>query len=161
MSSRPNDYVLLAASVALTIVAAVVGGIITASPVQTWYQTIQKPSWNPPNWLFGPAWTILYLLMAVALWRVWRLGWGEGGVRLAVILFLVQLVLNVLWSLVFFGLRQPGWAVLEIAVLWGFILATLITFYRLERLAGLLLIPYLAWVTFAGILNGVVWQLNR
>ena len=161
MSSRPNDYVLLGASVALTLVAAAVGGIITASPVQTWYQTIQRPPWNPPDWLFGPVWTILYLMMAVALWRVWRLGWGESGVRVAVVLFLIQLILNVLWSFVFFGLRQPGWGFLEIVVLWGFILATLITFYRLERLAGLLLIPYLAWVTFAGILNGVVWRLNR
>jgi tryptophan-rich sensory protein len=82
-------------------------------------------------------------------------------VRVAVVLFLIQLILNVLWSFIFFGLRQPGWGFLEIVVLWGFILATLITFYRLERLAGLLLIPYLAWVTFAGILNGVVWRLNR
>ena len=160
MSSRPNDYLLLGASLILCIVAAVVGGIVTAASVQTWYQTIQKPSWNPPDGLFGPVWTILYLLMAVALWRVWRLGWGESGVRLAVTLFVLQLGLNVLWSFVFFGLRQPGWAFLEIVVLWGFILATLISFYRLERLAGVLLVPYLAWVTFATVLNGAVWRLN-
>jgi benzodiazapine receptor len=160
MPSRPNDYLLLGASAVLCTAAAVAGGIVTAASVQSWYQTLQKPSWNPPDGLFGPVWTVLYLLMAVALWRVWRLGWEERGVRPAVTLFLVQLGLNVLWSFLFFGLRRPGWAFVEIVVLWGAILATLIAFYRLEKFAGVLLVPYLAWVTFAGILNGVIWRLN-
>ena len=137
------------------------GGIATASSVSTWYQTLTRPSWNPPDRIFGPVWTLLYVLMGVALWSVWRLGWDTPGVRAAIILFGVQLLLNLLWSLIFFGLRRPGWALLEIVILWALILATLVGFYRLRPVAGLLLIPYQLWVTFASALNAAIWWLNR
>lgn len=161
MSSGLGDWITLGVSFGLAFVAAAVGGAFTAKPVQTWYRTIRKPAWNPPDWLFGPVWTVLYILMAVALWRVWRVGWDQPGVRSAVILFLIQLVLNVLWSAIFFGRRQLWWGFVEICLLWVLILATLLVFFGLEPLAGYLLFPYLAWVTFAGILNFVVWRLNR
>jgi benzodiazapine receptor len=161
MPSSPGDWLLLGASLVLTFVAAAIGGVVTARPVRTWYGTIRKPAWNPPDWLFGPVWTVLYILMGLALWRVWRVGWDQPGVRLPVILFLVQLVLNVLWSVIFFGLRRINWAVVEIVLLWCFLLATMIAFFAVEPLAGWLLVPYLAWVTFAGVLNFTVWQLNR
>ncbi len=161
MPSNPNDWLLLGASLGLTFIAAAIGGVVTARPVQTWYRTIRKPAWNPPDWLFGPVWTILYILMGIALWRVWRMGWDEVAVRLAVFLFLIQLVLNVLWSVIFFGQRQLGQGVVEIVVLWLFLLATTIAFFGLQPLAGWLLVPYIAWVSFAGFLNFTVWRLNR
>jgi benzodiazapine receptor len=159
--STPNDWLILGVSIGLTIVAAAIGGAVTARPVQTWYRTIRKPTWNPPDRLFGPVWTALYILMAVALWRVWRMGWDTAGVRPAVTLFLVQLVLNVLWSAVFFGWKRLWWAFAEICVLWVFIIATVLVFFNLQPLAGWLLVPYAAWVTFAAILNLTVWRLNR
>jgi benzodiazapine receptor len=161
MPSSANDWLVLGGSFALVFVAAAIGGFVTAQPVRTWYRTIRKPAWNPPDWLFGPVWTVLYILMALALWRVWRTGWSQPGVWLSVVLFLAQLALNVLWSAIFFGRHQLGWAVVEIAVLWVFLLATLIAFFGHQALAGWLLVPYLAWVSFAGILNYTVWRLNR
>jgi tryptophan-rich sensory protein len=106
-------------------------------------------------------WTALYVLMGVAAWLVWRQGWDNPQVQVALAIFGVQLLLNLFWSLIFFGLRSPGWAGAEIVVLWGFILATTVLFYRVESVAGLLLIPYQLWVTFAAVLNAAVWQLNR
>jgi tryptophan-rich sensory protein len=161
MSGTSQDYTVLGTSIAITLLAAVFGGALTVSPVRTWYRTIRKPAWNPPDAIFTPVWTVLYILIGLALWRVWRLGWDQASVRAAVILFLIQLASNVLWSGVFFGLRQPGWGFAEICVLWVLILATLVTFFRLEPLAGWLLVPYLAWVTFAAVLNYTVWRLNR
>lgn len=161
MPSSSSDWMLLGASLVLTLAAAAIGGAVTARPVQTWYRTIRKPTWNPPDWLFGPVWTILYILMGISLWRVWRIGWDLGAVRTAVLLFLAQLVLNVLWSVIFFGQRQLGWGVLELILLWACLLATMIAFFGLQPLAGWLLVPYLAWVTFAGFLNFTVWRLNR
>lgn len=128
--------------------------------VGAWYAQLEKPPWNPPSWVFGPVWTVLYTLMGVAAWIVWH---RSGGVRFARVplgLFLFQLVLNGLWSALFFGLHRPGLAFAEIVVLWGAILATTIAFWRRQSTAGLLLLPYLAWVTFAGVLNAAIWQLN-
>lgn len=139
--------------------AAALGGVFTAMSVSDWLPSLAAPSWNPPGWVFGPVWTLLYGLMAVAAWRVWtrrRLAPARG----ALILFGVQLLLNVGWSAVFFGLREPGWAVLEIGVLWASISATLLLFWRVDRTSGLLLVPYLAWVSFAAALNVAFWRLN-
>lgn len=132
----------------------------TLFPPGGWYQSLAKPAWNPPSWIFGPVWTTLYFLMAVAAWLVWRTaGWsGRGGTALAV--FLGQLVLNGMWSWLFFGLYRPGWAFAEILLLWIAILATIVLFWRIRPLAGALLLPYLAWVSFAAVLNGTLWRMN-
>ena len=121
-----------------------------------WYATLEKPSWNPPAWIFGPVWTALYLMMALAAWLVWRrVGWGWP-----LALYLVQLVLNAAWTPIFFGAHQLGWALVEILFLWLAILLTLRAFLPVDRLAGLLLVPYLAWVSFASFLNFTLWRLN-
>lgn len=145
---------------AVTLLVGGVSGISTASSVTTWYAGLAKPSWNPPGWVFGPVWTLLYILMAVAAWLVWRER-GVRPVRGALALYAVQLVLNGLWSPLFFGLRSPGAALAEIVPLWGSVLATLITFRRIRPAAGALFVPYLLWVTFATALNFAVWQMNR
>ena len=140
--------------------AAAVGGIFTSSSVGSWYQTLEKPPFNPPSWVFGPVWTVLYGMMAVAVWLVWRNA-APGQARLPITLFAIQLVLNVAWSLLFFGLRQPGWAFAELCLLWLAIGATLLTFWPVSRPAAWLMVPYLLWVSFAGVLNLNIWLLNR
>ena len=124
-----------------------------------WYAALAKPAWNPPAWVFGPVWSLLYLSMGFASWLVWRRE-GFQGARIALALFFVQLVLNALWSILFFGMHRPGIAFAEIVVLWLAILATTIAFARRSRTAGLLLLPYLAWVAFAAVLNWELWRLN-
>lgn len=124
-----------------------------------WYQELDKPSWNPPAWVFAPVWSLLYLMMAVAGWLVWRER-GRKAVRLALALFVLQLALNAAWSWLFFGLNRPDLAFVEIVVLWLAILATAARFWRVRRAAGALLLPYLAWVGFAGVLNFVLWRMN-
>ena len=161
MKSRLNDIISLVVAIAIPLIVGGLGGIATASSIPTWYRTLEKPTWNPPDWIFGPAWTLLYILMGVALWLVWRLGWDNPQVRRALLLFGVQLLFNLLWSLIFFGLRRPDWALLEIVVLWVLILATAAQFYRLQPIAGWLLVPYQLWVTFAAALNAAIWWLNR
>lgn len=121
-----------------------------------WYASLSKPAWNPPAWIFGPVWTFLYLLMAVAAWLVWK----RDGWKLPVALYLVQLALNAAWSPIFFGAHEPGWALAEIIVLWIFILLTMLAFIRVSRVAGLMLVPYLLWVSFATFLNFTLWRMN-
>jgi translocator protein len=124
-----------------------------------WYASLAKPSWNPPNAIFGPVWSVLYALMAVSAWLVWRrVGFSGAGAALG--LFVVQLVLNALWSYLFFGLHRPDIAFFDIVVLWVVILAVLLLFWRVDRTAGALMLPYLAWVGFASCLNFVLWRLN-
>jgi tryptophan-rich sensory protein len=124
-----------------------------------WYATLKKPSWNPPDWIFGPVWSALYTMMAVAAWLVWKRG-GFAAQRRPLTLFLVQLALNALWTPLFFGLHRPGLAFAEIVMLWLAIAATLAAFRPVSRPAAWLLVPYLAWVTFAAVLNFTVWRLN-
>jgi translocator protein len=124
-----------------------------------WYVSLTKPAWTPPAWLFAPVWTLLYAMMAVAAWLVWTAR-GFAGARIALSLFITQLVLNAGWSWLFFGLRRPGIAAIEIGLLWIAILATLIAFWRLRRVAAVLLLPYLGWVSFAAALNIAIWRLN-
>jgi translocator protein len=147
----------LAAWLGLCYLAAFVGSRFTDTGA--WYQALQQPAWQPPDWLFGPVWTLLYAMMAVAAWLVWR----DRGFRApaALTLFLVQLALNVAWSWLFFGEQRPDLAFGEIVLLWIAILATLLAFWRIRPLAGALLIPYLLWVTYAATLNYSIWQLNR
>jgi translocator protein len=124
-----------------------------------WYAGLHKPLWNPPAWVFGPAWTLLYMMMAVAAWLVWREG-GWKKQRRALELFLLQWLLNALWTPLFFGMHRPGLAFAEITALWLVLAATLISFWRVRKAAGVLLVPYLAWVSFAAALNFTIWQLN-
>jgi benzodiazapine receptor len=152
---------LLIAAIALSLVPGIVGSIFTAPAIPAWYAGLIKPAFNPPNWVFGPAWTLLYILMGIAQFLVIKGGFMDRRVKAAAGVFILQLVLNGLWSYVFFGLHAPGWALVEIALLWASIVVCLILFIRISRAAGMLLIPYLAWVTFAAVLNGSIWVLNR
>ncbi len=124
-----------------------------------WYAALHKPTWNPPAWVFGPAWTLLYFLMATSAWIVWREGgWKAQGRALG--LFLVQWLLNALWTPLFFGLHQPGLAFAEIVALWLLLFLTVTSFWWVKKAAGALLLPYLSWVTFAAVLNFTIWRLN-
>jgi len=158
---KAKDILYLMASIIVCQLAGIVGGIFTASSVGTWYAGLTKPSFNPPNWIFSPVWISLYLLMGIALFLVLRKGFGSPGVRAGVILFACQLVLNVLWSFLFFGLKAPFVAFLEIVVLWLFIVVTMVKFFKVSKAAGILLVPYLLWVSFASVLNFFLWSLNR
>jgi translocator protein len=152
-----RNYVLsLLVFFVLCFAVAGLGSLATTPNIPTWYATLNKPSWNPPNWLFGPVWTLLYAMMAVAGWLVWkRVGWGT-----AIICFAVQLALNLAWSFIFFGAHQTGLAFLEIILLWLAIAATIISFFPVSKTAAALLIPYLLWVSFAATLNITIWRLN-
>ena len=157
--SRTKQIVGLVVLVALCLGAAAVGSAATVPRIEGWYAVLAKPSWTPPNWIFGPVWTVLYVAMAVAAWLVWRQkGWP--GARVPLLLFFVQLAFNVAWSWLFFGLRSPGLGFADIILLWIAIAATLVVFWKRTMVAGLLLMPYLAWVTFAAALNYSLWQLN-
>lgn len=138
--------------------AAGLGSLFTMVSLGSWYTSLAKPWWNPPSWVFGPVLTVLYAMMATAGWLVWRR--GGPHMRPALRWFAVQLVLNVAWSAVFFGLQMPGLAVAEILVLWAAIAATLRSAWRVSRPAGILLVPYLLWVSFAAVLNVTIWRLN-
>ena len=143
----------------LCFAVAGIAGAVTSSSVETWYPTLEKPAFTPPDWVFGPVWTALYAMMALAAWLVWRrTGWSGG--RNALGLFLGQLALNLAWSVLFFGLQQVGWALVEIVVLLALILATTMAFFRIDWRAGALLVPYLLWVGYAGALNAGIWALN-
>lgn len=158
MPSVPRKHwLVLAGFILLCLAVGGIGGFATAPAIDSWYRTIAKPSWNPPDFVFGPVWTILYIMMGVAAWLVWR-----RGERLApaLTLFFVQLAFNLAWSLIFFGLRSPGWALVEVVFLWSSVLLTMLAFFRRDRAAGWLFVPYLAWVSFAAILNLVIWQMN-
>ena len=152
----PARYPALIGWLLLCFGAAALGAFFSPGD---WYAALNKPSWNPPGWLFGPVWSALYTMMAVAIWLVWQTG-GWSRQRKPMLIFLLQLTLNALWSPLFFGLRQPGWAFAEILMLWLAIVATLIAFRSVNRTSMWLLVPYLAWVTFAAVLNFTLWQLN-
>ena len=140
--------------------AGIIGSIFTASAIPTWYATLNKPVFTPPNWLFAPAWITLYLLMAIAAFLIWRRGLHIKPVRIALILFLIQLIINVIWSVVFFGLQSILSGLIVIVTLWIMILFTIIQFYKVSIAAGSLMIPYILWVTFATCLNAGIYMLN-
>ena len=129
--------------------------------MNAWYATLNSHPLTPPNWVFSPVWTVLYIMMGVAAYLLWRRGMDADGVRLALAVFVVQLALNGLWSILFFGMQSPGWALVEIVALWVAIGATIWLFWRVVPAAGLLLLPYWAWVSFATVLNASLWWLNR
>jgi len=139
--------------------ASAIGSAATISEINGWYAGLEKPSFNPPNWIFGPVWSVLFFSMAVAAWLVWR-RFGFAGAKAALVVFLVQLVANVIWSVLFFGMHSPRMAFYWICLLWVLIATTILLFWLKSRLAGGLLVPYLTWVSFAGVLNFWIWQLN-
>jgi tryptophan-rich sensory protein len=155
----------LAGYLAASFGVAALGSLATARSVNTWYRTLRRPAWTPPGWLFGPVWTLLYTLMALAAWRVQEVGQRdmarESNTRQALVVWWVQLGLNLAWSVAFFGLRQVGPAVAVIAALWAAIAVCLARAAVVSRGAALLLTPYLAWTTFAAALNARIWWLNR
>ena len=155
-----RDIVKLVVSIIACQCAGLIGSLATTPNIPTWYAALEKPFFTPPSWLFAPAWITLYLLMAIAAFLIWRKGLGEEGVKCALIVFLVQLVLNALWSVVFFGLQSPLYGMVVIIALWIAILLTIIKFFRLSTAAGWLMIPYILWVSFASILNISIWVLN-
>jgi tryptophan-rich sensory protein len=139
-----------------------ISGEVTRESVTTWYTTIQKPSFNPPNWLFAPVWTTLYILMGIAAGLVWaKIDYDKATVKKALLFFGIQLALNALWSILFFGLQNPLLAMIEIVLLWLMIYETFIQFNKVHKTAAWLIIPYLLWVSFAMVLNGSIWWLNR
>lgn len=156
---RPRTILLAALWIAASLLAGVVGTMLGGPMPDPWYEDLAKPAFNPPGWIFGPVWTTLYILMGIAAWRV-SLAKPSPLRRTALIVFVAQLALNAAWSGIFFGLHEIGWALADLATLWVLILATIVLFARLSRLSAVLLLPYLAWVTFAGVLNFTLWQLN-
>lgn len=156
-----NNALKLVIAVAAPLAVGGLSGIATARGVAIWYPTLVKPAFNPPAWVFGPVWTVLYLAMGVAAFLVWRRGFDTVGVGVAMTAFAVQLVFNGLWSVLFFGLQAPGLAFADIIALWLAIGVTVVLFWRLVPGAGWLLLPYWAWVSFAAVLNGSIWILNR
>jgi translocator protein len=160
LERKRNTVLSLIIFVVVCFAVAGLGSLATRPNIPTWYAALTKPSWNPPNWVFGPVWTLLYGMMAVAGWLVWKhVGW-EGG-RIAILLFATQLLLNLLWSYIFFGAHQMGLAFVEIILLWLAIVATIVRFSAVSKVAAGLLVPYLIWVSFAAALNFTIWRLNR
>jgi tryptophan-rich sensory protein len=152
-----KQAVALVVSLVVCFAAAGIGSLATTPNIANWYAGLAKPAWNPPNWIFGPVWTFLYISMAVAAWLVWR----QGGLwQWALALFAVQLALNAAWSWLFFGFHLPGAAFFEVVSLLVAIAATTIAFWPKSMAAGILMVPYLAWVSFATVLNFTIWRLN-
>lgn len=160
--------------------AGLLGSFFTVPVISTWYASLKKPSFSPPSWIFAPVWTTLFLLMGVSLYLVWQKNFSSqesfGNVKVwnslsakflgkwqkanAIIIFVAQLGLNILWSVIFFGMQQPGLAFFELLMLWVAIVYLFINFFRISKVAGYLLLPYLLWVSFAGVLNYLLWTLN-
>lgn len=154
-----KNWVKLVISIAIPQIVAGAGAYFTVSGIGSWYQTIQRPTWNPPSWLFGPVWTTLYVLMGIALYLVWKS--AASNKRSAISLWSVQLVVNFLWSFLFFNQHQIGGALIDLVILWLLLLLTIFAFAKINKAAAWLLVPYISWVTFAGILNYTIWMLNR
>lgn len=159
--SPASQWLALAGFVALCLAVGSIAGWATNQSVATWYMTLNRPSWTPPGWVFAPVWTVLYIMMGVAAWRIWRTGGGFAGrARLALIVFFVQLALNFSWSIAFFAARSTLLGLIAIAALWLAIVLTIKVFRPIDRLAAWLLAPYLLWVSFAAALNFAFWLLN-
>jgi len=157
-----NKIVKIVIALFICLMVGYSASVVTRPSVETWYPTIIKPSFNPPNWIFMPVWTLLYILMAVAAGLVWdQIKEKNEEVKKALGFFLIQLTLNAIWSYIFFGLKNPMLALIEIALLWLMIYETYLKFTKINKTAGYLLIPYMAWVAFAGILNASIWWLNK
>lgn len=159
-SARSRDILKLVVSILACQCAGFIGSIFTMPAIPTWYETLAKPSFTPPSWLFAPAWVTLYVLMGVAAFLIWRKGLDIRNVKSALIIFLVQLVLNALWSAIFFGAKSLIGGAVVIVLLWIAILFTILRFFKISAAAGGLLIPYILWVSFASVLNISILALN-
>lgn len=154
-----KNILKLIVSVVISQAAGAIGSLFTVQNIPTWYAGLNKPSFNPPNYLFGPVWITLYFMMGIAFFLVWKNS-GKFDVKVPAILFITQLVLNALWSIIFFGMKNPMLGFFEIIILWVFIVLCVIKFYPVSKIAAWLLIPYLLWVSFASVLNFKLWMLN-
>lgn len=159
---KTNNFSKLIIAVFVSELAGVIGSVFTIPSISTWYATLVRPTLSPPAWVFGPVWTILFVLMGVSFFLIWKNDYSAASKerRKGIILFFIQLGLNTLWSIIFFGLHNPGAAFIEIIFLWLAIFATIITFSKISKPAALLLVPYILWVSFASYLNYAVWMLN-
>jgi tryptophan-rich sensory protein len=157
---KKYDVLKLIISIGACLSAGFIGSIFTGKSITTWYSMLQKPSFTPPNWLFAPVWFLLYILMGIAAFLIWRKGIQNHEVKQGLAIFFVQLILNALWSFAFFGLKSPIGGMLVIVPLWTAILLTIIYFFRVSKVAALLLIPYILWVSFATILNFSIYIMN-
>ncbi len=155
-----NSWIALAVAIVIPQAVGMTAGAATARSIRDWYPMLEKPWFTPPNWLFGPAWFVLYIMMGVASWRVWSVGVTEPGVVVALGVYGVHLVFNALWSILFFGSRRPDWALIEVVGLWLSVVASAWLFGRVDSTAGLLMVPYIGWVTFAALLNAAIVRLN-
>ena len=159
-SAKLTDIVKLITSIIACQCAGLIGSLFTTPAIPTWYAALQKPPFTPPNWLFAPAWITLYLLMGISAFIIWRRGLDNRLVKQALIVFLIQLVLNALWSVAFFGLESPLYGVIVITALWVAILITIVKFFKVSPVAAVLMLPYILWVTFAATLNVSILLLN-
>jgi len=157
---KKQNIFKLVFSIIIAQLAGIFGSIFTIPAVTTWYTTLEKPSFNPPDWIFTPVWITLFTLMGIALFLVWKKGLEKPGVKTAMMIFGIQLLLNAFWSVFFFGLQTPMYALIEILVLWVAIVWTITAFFNISRAASFLLMPYFLWVSFAMVLNFYIWQLN-
>jgi tryptophan-rich sensory protein len=155
-----NNTFKLIIAIIVSNFAGFIGSAFTAPAIAGWYAGIVKPDINPPSWVFGPVWTTLFILMGISAFLIWKKGSDRREVRIALGVFVGQLVLNTFWSIIFFGLQSPGGALIEIFFLWFAILATIIVFAKISKPAAWLLAPYILWVSFAGYLNYAIWMLN-
>jgi tryptophan-rich sensory protein len=160
MKINLSEILKLFVSLTICQLAGVIGSLFTIPAIPTWYATLAKPTYNPPSWVFAPVWTTLFLLMGISAFLVWRKGIENPRVNLALRFFIIQLILNSLWSVLFFGLRSPLLGLVEIIILWIFILLTILYFFKVSKIAGILLLPYILWVSFAAVLNFSIWRLN-
>ncbi|MBI5401814.1 MAG: tryptophan-rich sensory protein [Ignavibacteriae bacterium] len=152
-------WIKLIVSLALPQIAGIIGSLFTIKSIPAWYAALNKPAINPPNWIFGPVWITLYVMMGISFYLIW-IKKDVPGFGFLFSVFIFQLILNALWSIIFFGLKSPGFAFLEIIFLWLAILMCIIFFYKVSKTASLLLLPYLLWVSFASALNYFLWQMN-
>ena len=153
--------VKLVVSILVCQLAGFIGSLFTTPNIATWYAGIQKPAFNPPNWIFGPVWITLYVMMGIAAFLIWNKGWNVVGVKMALAIFLVQLILNSFWSIAFFGMHSPLTGFVVIVILWVAILVTMFSFFKMSTVAGWLLVPYILWVSFATVLNWSILILNK
>lgn len=155
-----SNYLKFLISIIIPLVIGGISGGFTVSAINGWYATINKPWFNPPNWIFGPVWTSLYVMMGIAFYLIWKSDAATALKNKAITLFFIQLTVNFLWSIIFFYFQQPGWAFIDIVIMWVMILLTIFSFGKISAAASWLMVPYICWVSFAAVLNFAIWKLN-